>query len=274
MNLFVIPFPAFDPVAFEVGPLAIRWYGLAYMFGILAGWQYARSLFANQALWNGKPPGPPVIADDVLLWITLGIVLGGRLGFVLFYEPAYFLANPQEVIALWNGGMSFHGGLAGVCLAVWLFCRAKGLPMFSVADVACAVAPIGLFAGRMANFINGELVGRISDVPWAMVFPEGGPEPRHPSQLYQGALEGIALFLLCRYFTHSRKALTMPGYVSGVFFAGYGVARIIGEQFREPDAQHAFTVGILTPGVVYSIPMIAIGAYVIWQARRRAAAGA
>lgn len=274
MSLFAIPFPVMNPVAFEIGPVEVRWYGLAYMAGILLGWLYARALFANKALWNGKPPGPPVIADDILLWITLGIVVGGRLGFVLFYEPAYFLANPQDIIALWNGGMSFHGGLAGVCLAVWLFCRAKGLPMLSVADVACAVAPIGLFAGRMANFINGELAGRVTDVPWAMVFPEYGPDPRHPSQLYEGALEGLALLLLCRYFTHRKLALTRPGYVSGVFFAGYGVARIIGEQFREPDAAHAFTSGLLTPGVAYSLPMIAIGAFVIWRARSRAAANA
>ncbi len=270
MSLFAIPFPALDPIAFEVGPISIHWYGLAYMFGLLFGWLYARSLFANAALWNGKPFAKKELADDLLLWTTLGVVLGGRLGYVLFYEPAHFFANPQDIPKLWNGGMSFHGGLAGVCLAVWLFARAKGMAMLSIADVACASAPIGLFFGRLANFVNGELWGRPSDVPWAMVFPGGGPEARHPSQLYEAGLEGLALFLLIRYFTHVKKVLPMPGYASGLFFGGYALARIAAENFREPDFEHALSAGWLTPGIVYSLPMIAIGAYVIWRARKLA----
>ncbi|RME95924.1 MAG: prolipoprotein diacylglyceryl transferase [Alphaproteobacteria bacterium] len=274
MTLFAIPFPVLDPVAFEIGPLTVRWYGLAYMFGLLGGWLYARSLLANKGLWNGRPPAPPAIADDLLLWATFGVVLGGRLGYVLFYDPRFFLANPGEIIAVWNGGMSFHGGLAGVCLAVWLFSRARQIPMLSLADVACAVAPIGLFFGRLANFVNGELFGRVSDVPWAMIFPEGGPLPRHPSQLYEATLEGLLLFLALRYLTHGKKVLPFPGYVSGAFFAGYGIARSIAEFFRLPDPEHALTFGFLTPGIVYSLPMIAIGALILWRARSKGRAKA
>ena len=272
MSLFAIAFPVIDPVAIAIGPVEVRWYGLAYMSGLLFGWLYARSILANKKLWNGNPPAGPGMADDLILWITLGVVVGGRLGYVLFYDPRFFLANPEMIPALWTGGMSFHGGLAGVCLAVWLFARAKGIPMLSIADVACAVAPIGLFCGRLANFINAELYGRVSDVPWAMVFPGGGPEPRHPSQLYEAALEGLVLFLVLRWFTHGLKVLPMPGYVSGVFFGGYAIARISAEYFRLPDPEHVLSVGILTPGIAYSIPMLAIGAYVIWRARRRHAA--
>lgn len=272
MSLFVLPFPVIDPVAFEIGPVAVHWYGLAYMFGLLFGWLYARSLFANTALWRDKPPAGKEIADDLLLWTTLGVVVGGRLGYVLFYEPGYFLANPADIPKLWNGGMSFHGGLAGVCLAVYLFARAKKIPMLSIADVCCAAAPFGLFFGRLANFINGELWGRVSHAPWAMVFPDGGPEPRHPSQLYEAALEGLLLFLVIRYFTHRKKVLTMPGYASGIFFAGYALARITAENFRMPHPDHALNTGWLTAGIIYSLPMIAIGAYVIWRARKRASA--
>lgn len=271
MPLFAVPFPVIDPIAFEIGPVSVHWYGLAYMFGLLGGWLYARSLLANAAIWTGHPPAGKEIADDLMFWITLGVVVGGRMGFVIFYEPAHFLANPQDIPKLWNGGMSFHGGLAGVCLAVWLYARAKKISMLSIADVACASAPFGLFFGRLANFINGELWGRVSDVPWAMVFPGAGEEPRHPSQLYEAALEGVVLFLVLRYFTHVKKVLPMPGYVSGVFFAGYAIARIIAENFRMFDPDHALSIGGFTPGIVYSLPMICIGAFVIWRAYRRAA---
>ena len=261
-----------DPVAVAIGPIEVRWYGLAYMTGILLGWLCARAIVSNEKLWKGKPPATITNIDDLILWVTLGIVVGGRLGYVIFYDPRFFLANPSEIPALWNGGMSFHGGLAGVCLAVWLFARAKKIPMLHLADVACAVAPIGLFFGRLANFVNAELFGRVSDVPWAMVFPEGGPEPRHPSQLYEAALEGLALYLVLRYFTHVKKVLPMRGYISGLFFAGYAFARIAAENFRLPDDEHFLSIGWMTPGIAYSIPMIAIGVYVIWRARQRAAA--
>ncbi len=272
MSLLAIPFPVIDPVAIEIGPVAVRWYGLAYMFGLLLGWLYARSLLRNQALWRPDQRLEPDLADDLLLWATLGVVVGGRLGYVLFYEPGRFGAHPEDIIKLWNGGMSFHGGLIGVCLAVYLFARCKGLPVMSVADMAAAVVPIGLLFGRLANFVNGELFGRVSEVPWAMVFPEGGLQPRHPSQLYEAALEGLLLFLVCRYFTHRRRALETPGVVSGVFFIGYGVARSSAEYFRQFDPDHAFSTGLLTPGIVYSLPMIVIGGYMIRSANQKRAA--
>ncbi len=272
MPLFAIPFPALDPVAFEIGPVTVHWYGLAYMFGLLGGWLYARYLFANQALWKGKSPAGKEVADDLLLWTTLGVVLGGRLGYVLFYEPAYFFANPMDIPKLWNGGMSFHGGLAGVCLAVYLFARARKILMLNLADVCCAAAPFGLFFGRLANFVNGELWGNVSNAPWAMVFPGGGPLARHPSQLYEAAMEGLILFLVILFFTHVKKVLTLPGYASGLFFAGYALARITGEFFREPHPDHPLNIGWFTAGIAYSLPMIAIGAFVIWRARKNAAA--
>src|SRR5215212_9748969 len=189
--LFAIPFPMIDPVLVQIGPFAIRWYALAYIAGIVLGWLLARRTVAL----------PPAVAtreqlDDVVTWITLGIILGGRLGYVLFYRPGHYLANPLEIFAVWQGGMSFHGGAAGVILAIVLFARRRGLDMLTLADRTTAVVPIGLFFGRLANFINGELWGRVTDVPWAMVFPHAGPEPRHPSQLYQAGLEGVALFVL------------------------------------------------------------------------------
>jgi phosphatidylglycerol---prolipoprotein diacylglyceryl transferase len=269
MDLLVIPYPVIDPVAIEIGPLAIRWYGLAYMAGILLGWLYARRLVSRPDLWDGKPPLTISQVDDFLLWITLGIVLGGRLGFVLFYEPSYFWQNPLEIPAVWNGGMAFHGGLLGVVLAVYLFARAKGVSPLSLGDIAAAATPFGLFFGRLANFINSEVVGRVSDVPWAMVFPGAGPEPRHPSQLYEAALEGVVLFIILRIATHQYKALTRPGTVFGLFLFFYGIFRSGIEFVREPHAGHPLDVGVLTPGIVYSLPMILIGMWLIWRARRQ-----
>ena len=212
MDLLVIPYPVIDPVALQLGPVSIRWYGLAYMAGILLGWLYGRYLVSRPALWGGKSPMTVTQADDFLLWITLGIVVGGRLGFVLFYEPSYFWQNPSEIPAVWNGGMSFHGGLLGVVLAVYVFSRVKHINPLSLGDVASAATPFGLFFGRIANFINAEVVGRVSDVPWAMVFPGAGDLPRHPSQLYEAALEGIVLFIILRIATHRYLALTRPGH--------------------------------------------------------------
>ncbi|MCK5497255.1 MAG: prolipoprotein diacylglyceryl transferase [Hyphomicrobiaceae bacterium] len=266
--LLVLPFPDIDPIAVALGPIAIRWYSLAYIVGLVAGWRYCRRLAA-------RPPKAidPDAFDDFLLWATLGVVLGGRLGYVLFYKPAFFIDNPLEVFVLWRGGMSFHGGAAGVILAIILFARKRGVSWLSLGDLVGCAAPIGLFLGRLANFVNGELYGRAADVPWAMVFPFDPEQvPRHPSQLYEAALEGLALFLVIRYFTHVKKVLPLPGYASGIFFAGYALARITAENFRMYDPEHAFSTGILTPGIVYSIPMIAIGAYVIWRARKNASA--
>ena len=270
MQLFVLPYPVIDPVAIEFGPLSVRWYGLAYMAGILLGWLYARRLVARKDLWAGKPPMTVSQTDDFLLWITLGIVLGGRLGFVLFYEPSFFWHNPTEIPAVWNGGMAFHGGLLGVVAAVYFFSRVKGINPLSLGDIASAATPFGLFFGRIANFINSEVVGRASDVPWAMVFPGADGQPRHPSQLYEAALEGVVLFVILRIATHYFHALTRPGTVFGLFLVFYGIFRSSLEFVREPHPGHPMDVGLLTPGIAYSIPMILIGVWLIWRARRKA----
>jgi phosphatidylglycerol---prolipoprotein diacylglyceryl transferase len=275
MQLFLLPYPIVDPVAIQVGPVEVRWYGLAYMAGILFGWLYGRYLVSRAALWNGKPPMTVSQADDFLLWITLGIVVGGRLGFVLFYEPSFFWQNPAEIPAVWNGGMAFHGGLLGVVIAVAVFSWAKNINPLSLGDVASAATPFGLFFGRVANFINSEVIGRTTDVPWAMIFPGTDGQPRHPSQLYEAALEGVVLFIILRIATHRYKALTRPGTVFGLFLIFYGIFRSVVEEFaREPHAGHPLDVGILTPGLVYSIPMVLIGIWLIWRARRKPALAA
>ncbi len=260
---FALVFPAIDPVAIQLGPVAIRWYALAYIGGIVLGWWLARRLCAL----------PPTAAtkeqvDDAVTWVTLGIILGGRLGYVLFYRPGAYLAAPWEALYLWQGGMAFHGGALGVILALFWFARSQGLDPLRLGDRAACVVPIGLFLGRLANFANGELFGRVSDMPWAMVFPAGGPEPRHPSQLYQAFLEGIVLFVLLQVLVRNQAIRERPGTLTGIFLAGYGVARIIGEQFREPDAHLGFLAGGLTMGMLLSVPMIAAGLWLIRRARQ------
>ncbi|MBY0430760.1 MAG: prolipoprotein diacylglyceryl transferase, partial [Rhodospirillales bacterium] len=227
----VIAYPAIDPILIEFGPFVIRWYAVAYILGLLGGWWYLRRLVQ-------RPPYPMALehVDDFLTWATVGVVLGGRLGYVIFYKPLYFLANPQEIVFLWHGGMAFHGGMLGVIAAVILFCRKRGLPLLAVGDVIACVVPIGLFFGRVANFINGELFGRPAfDVPWAMVFPNGGPMPRHPSQIYEAVLEGLALLVVMHLLWRSESLRARPGFLTGAFLAGYGLARSISEFFREPD---------------------------------------
>jgi phosphatidylglycerol:prolipoprotein diacylglycerol transferase len=260
--LFAIPFPVIDPVLIEIGPFAIRWYALAYILGIVGGWWLARRLVALA----------PVVAtreqvDDFVTWATLGIIIGGRLGYVLFYRPDYYLFHPLEILAVWQGGMSFHGGALGVIVALLLFCRRQKLDLLALGDRVAAVVPIGLGLGRLANFINGELWGRITDVPWAMVFPTGGPEPRHPSQLYQAGLEGLALFILLQILVHTPAIRARPGFVAGAFLAGYGVARSIGELFRQPDANLGFLFAGATMGQLLSVPMILAGAWLMLRAR-------
>jgi phosphatidylglycerol:prolipoprotein diacylglycerol transferase len=263
----LLPYPEIDPIAFTIGPVAVRWYGLAYMFGLLFAWIYVRRLLQTPALWPGQPPIVPDKTDDLLLWVTLGVVVGGRLGNVLLFDPAYYFANPLEIFAVWKGGMAFHGALLGVILAIYLFARANKAPMFAIADLVSAAAPMGIFFGRLANFINQEVVGRVSDVPWAVVFPLLGEPARHPSQLYEAVLEGLALFLLLRYFTHARKALGSPGLVTGIFLLGYGSARIFCEFFRDYDPSHALATAYSTPSMAYSLPMIALGGFLIWRTR-------
>ncbi len=270
--LWALPFPQIDPVALQLGPVSVRWYGLAYMTGLLLGWIAIKRLLTNQRLWDGPAPMDAEDADDLLLWMTFGIVIGGRLGFVFLYEPSYFLQNPLDILAVWQGGMAFHGALIGVSVAIILFAHFRNMHYLTVADLVSAVTPIGLIFGRIANFINAEVVGRVSDVPWAVVFPppEGGAEPRHPSQLYESFLEGLVLYLILRYCTHSMRALRWPGFVTGVFLIGYAVARIGVEFFREYDPTQFFTFGpYLTSGMVYSIPMIIVGAWILKSARFR-----
>lgn len=267
--ILTLPYPAINPVAFEIGPVAVKWYGLAYSAGLLLGWLYIRRLLSTPQLWrDNTAPFKPERADDLLLFMTVGVILGGRLGSVLFYEPGFYLKNPALIPQVWKGGMAFHGALIGTVIAIWLFSRWQKVPVLSAGDLCAAAVPLGLFFGRLANFINGELWGRPSSVPWAMVFPDGGPAPRHPSQLYEASLEGLALFLLLRFLTHKRLALKSPGTVAGTFLAGYGIARSFCEFFREPDPLHAFSAGIFTPGIVYSIPMIIIGIWLVMRVRR------
>jgi phosphatidylglycerol:prolipoprotein diacylglycerol transferase len=266
--LFALAFPVFDPIAIRLGPLAIRWYALAYIGGIVAGWMYARTLIRNGALWGGTAPITLLEWDDFILWVTVGIILGGRTGYVLFYNLDHFLQHPAEIVELWKGGMSFHGGFLGCVMAVLLFGKRRGISVLSLGDITCAVGPIGLLLGRVANFINGELWGRPAEVPWAMVFPTGGPLPRHPSQLYEAALEGVVLFVALAVLIRC-GALKRPGLVIGSFATLYGFARIAAEFFREPDPQLGFLWGGLTMGMLLSIPMILAGLGFIAVAVRR-----
>jgi phosphatidylglycerol---prolipoprotein diacylglyceryl transferase len=270
MPFLTIAFPLFNPIALQIGPIAIRWYALAYICGIVLGWLYARSLVKKERLWGGPAPISLVQLDDFILWVTIGIIVGGRTGYVLFYNPVFFAQHPSEIFELWKGGMSFHGGFLGCVAAVMLFARNNGISILSLGDITTAVGPIGLFLGRLANFINSELWGRPADasVPWAMVFPNGGPLPRHPSQLYEAGLEGILLFTILAVMIRM-GALTRPGLILGSFITIYAFARITGEFFREPDPQLGFLWGGLTMGMLLSVPMIIAGAILIVMAWRR-----
>ena len=268
MPLLFLQFPAFDPVVVSIGPFAIRWYALAYIVGILLGWAYARALIRAKGFWGGPAPLTLLDFDDFVLWVTLGIILGGRTGYVLFYNLPHFLEHPAEIVRLWKGGMSFHGGFAGCVLAVVLFARRRGISILSLGDLTCAVATIGLFLGRLANFINGELWGRPTDVPWGMVFPTGGPVPRHPSQLYEATLEGLVLGLVLWLLMRS-GFLKRPGFIIGAFAVGYAIARITCEFFREPDPQLGFLWGGLTMGMLLSVPLMLTGIAFVVAALKR-----
>ena len=271
MPFLTIAFPVFDPNAIAIGPFAIRWYALAYIGGIVLGWIYARSLIKNEKLWGGPAPITLPQMDDFILWVTLGIILGGRTGYVLFYNLPFFVTHPIEIFELWKGGMSFHGGFLGCVAAVILFCRKNDIPILSLGDITTAVGPIGLFLGRIANFINSELWGRAADssVPWRMIFPNDPLHlPRHPSQLYEAGLEGIVLFTILAVMIRF-GALKRPGLILGSFISLYGLARIAGEFFREPDPQLGFLWGGLTMGMLLSVPMVIAGAVIIVLAWRR-----
>jgi len=290
--LLAIPFPDMDPVlvSFDLFGIefAIRWYALAYIAGLVLGWRYVAWLCARPALWGGASPMPAKRAEDLLTWMVFGVILGGRLGFVLFYQPGYYLAHPGQILAVWQGGMSFHGGFLGVVAAVVGFGLRNGVDPVRLGDAVAAAAPIGIFFGRVANFVNGELWGRPTDAPWGVVFPNAEcplpwPEAcaRHPSQLYEAGLEGLLLGLLL-LLAIRRGALARPGRVIGLFLAGYGLARLVVEGFRQADAQFVTALNPwghvirlspelgLTMGQILSLPMLLAGlALVAWTGRAR-----
>ncbi len=268
-TLPVVAFPAIDPVALEIGPLAIRWYALAYVAGIVLGWRLAMRLAARPA--TGVLPRE---IDDLIVWITFGIILGGRLGYILFYNFPVYLDNPLLALEIWKGGMSFHGGMLGVILAVVLFARNRGIPLFALGDIVAMVVPIGLFFGRVANFVNGELWGRPATVDWAMVFPGDWQQlPRHPSQLYEAAFEGLALFVFLLVLERLGVRRRAMGAMTGWFLIGYAAARIGCEFFREPDVQLGYLIHGLgvTMGQILSIPMALAGIWLLATAGRRGA---
>ncbi|MEN0000416.1 MAG: prolipoprotein diacylglyceryl transferase [Pseudomonadota bacterium] len=273
-----ILFPTWlDPVLVQLGPIAIRWYSLGYITGILVGWRLARRMVQNERLWAGPSPIRAEDIDDFLLWAVLGIVLGGRLGFVLFYDTASFLENPLRIFQVWQGGMSFHGGLIGTTLAMVFFARSRGVDPWRLFDVIATVAPIGIGLVRIANFINAELWGRATDVSWAVIFPTDPAQlPRHPSQLYEAVLEGLVLFIVLRIAVTRWHTLTRPRLTTGIFVAGYGLGRTCVEFFRQPDifiGNGGFLLGTgwLTMGMVLSVPMIILGLALILSGRAPAA---
>ena len=292
--LLAIPFPDISPeiISVEFGNFgfALRWYAVAYIVGILIGWGIVWQAIRMPRLWAHDTPMMPEELEEFVTWIVLGVILGGRLGFVLFYQPAYYLANPLEIFFIWQGGMAFHGGLLGVAVAMLLFCRKRGLPVISVADLLALATPPGLLLGRIANFINAELWGRPTDAPWGVIFPgtlaqtcEGvvGPCARHPSQLYEAGLEGLILGAVLLWLAFARGWLKVPGAITGMFLAGYGLGRFIVEFFRQADPQfitpdnpwgHVIRLGDLgvTMGQLLSLPMLALGLLILWAARQRA----
>lgn len=260
-TFFAIPYPNIDPVFLRLGPLQFRWYGLMYLLGLTAAYFVIKG---RAARWQ-----VPLTRDqlyDMIVYAAVGIFAGGRLGYTLFYNFSYYIQNPAKIIAVWEGGMSFHGGLLGTIVALWWFSKRRGIPALTVADLAAGATPIGLGLGRIGNFINGELYGRATDVDWCMVFPGGGPDCRHPSQLYEAALEGGLLFLLLAAISRWR---TPPGTVFWSFIAGYGVCRMVVEFFREPDLHLGFILGPFSMGQLLSLPMVLAGAFMLaWGFRQ------
>jgi phosphatidylglycerol:prolipoprotein diacylglycerol transferase len=264
--LAALAFPQIDPVLVQLGPFAIRWYALAYIAGLLLGWRYMLRLNKRRAHLAASE-----VIDDLLVWTIVGVILGGRFGYVLFYNLPFYIENPLRALAVWQGGMSFHGGLLGVMVAMIWFARRRQLELLRLSDLMSCAVPLGLFFGRIANFINGELYGRATDLPWAVLFPHAGPLPRHPSQLYEAILEGALLFAVLAWLAWRRDALQRPGMLTGVYLCGYALARAVVELVRQPDAQ----IGLLplgtTMGQWLSLPMLLGGLYLVWRARRPAA---
>lgn len=257
-------FPDISPVALQIGPLAIRWYALAYVVGILLA-QYLMMKLDDRA---PVPMLSKAARDSLVMYGVLGIILGGRVGYILFYNFSYFLENPHHMFAVWEGGMSFHGGLIGVTLAFLLFARRFGIRFLSMMDLIAVVAPLGLFFGRLANFVNGELYGRVTESPLGMVFPRGGPLPRHPSQLYEAALEGVVLFTVMWLVANRTRVREKPGFLAGLFITGYGIARFSVEFVREPDVQLGLLTFGLSMGQLLCLPMLALGVFLMVRAKR------
>jgi phosphatidylglycerol:prolipoprotein diacylglycerol transferase len=273
MTLAVLTFPNIDPVLIQIGPFAVRWYALAYIAGLVFASWYMKRLVSNPALWQGvKPTMSAAQVDEFFVWSVLGVVLGGRIGYVLFYKPLYFLGHPVEIFKMWDGGMSFHGGFLGVVIACLIFGRRVGAGLDRMLDLGAASVPVGLGLGRLANFINGELWGRPSDMPWSFIFPADPLQvPRHPSQLYEALLEGLCLFLVVRLATHRYKALRYAGRCSGLFALGYGLSRIFSEVFREPDSFLGYYAGYFTMGMILSLPLCAVGVWLLLRSRHEPA---
>ncbi|NTU76524.1 MAG: prolipoprotein diacylglyceryl transferase [Alphaproteobacteria bacterium] len=264
--MFAFVFPPLDPILVSIGPVSIHWYAVAYLAGFLLGWRLCMKL-ARQ-----NPDGPTAEQYDAFLtWVVIGTVLGGRLGYILFYQFDLYLNEPLEALKVWHGGMSFHGGLLGVLAATWLFVRKQKIPFFAFTDLLACATPIGLGLGRLANFVNGELYGRATDMPWAVIFPRGGNIPRHPSQLYEAALEGIVLFVIMAFLARIPALRKRQGFLSGVFLIAYALFRFMAELFREPDAQLGFLYGGITMGQLLGLPMPLFGAFLLWRSKRFAA---
>jgi phosphatidylglycerol:prolipoprotein diacylglycerol transferase len=258
LSILALPFPTIDPVAIELGPFAIRWYALAYVFGLLGGWAYAYVLVRSDRLWRDTPHPSPESLIDLLLYVMLGTIIGGRLGQVILYEPGYYMAHPLEILEIWNGGMAFHGGLIGVLLAIWYFVHRFKISFLTISDICAATCPIPIFLVRIANFINSEQWGRPTDVPWAVVFPDVDAHPRHPSQLYEALLEGL-LLLVVLGIVAQKGGFRRPGLLTGLATLGYALARIAMEFFREPDPEIEQLGHGLTMGMALSAPMVLIG---------------
>ncbi len=268
-----IPFPNLNPVAVTLGPLQIHWYALAYLAGFILGWRYILHLIGlDEKREDGVRRVTRTEIDDFLSWSILGVILGGRIGYILFYQFDAYSQDPMEIFKVWHGGMSFHGGALGVIIAMILFSMKRKLPVLRLTDLVCCAVPIGLFFGRLANFVNGELFGRVTDVSWGIVFPNGGPLPRHPSQLYEAFLEGLELFTIMMVMAHKFTIREMPGILSGVFLLGYGISRIIVEHFREPDEQLGYLFNMVTMGQTLSAPMIFFGTFLIIRALHKKSA--
>jgi phosphatidylglycerol:prolipoprotein diacylglycerol transferase len=269
LPLAALPFPNIDPVIVRLGPVAIHWYGIAYIAGILFVWWYSKRLVSNPRLWPaGRSPIKPEDIDDFLLWAAIGVVAGGRIGYILFYDLTRYIEHPEDMLAVWQGGMSFHGGFLGTVLAMILFAWRRKIAVWSLFDVIGAGAPVGLGLVRIANFINGELWGKVTTVPWAIEYPKGAIYGLHPTQLYEAALEGLVLFFVLRFATHRLMKLACPGFVSGLFVTGYGLARIFVEFYRVPDQQIGYLFGgWLTMGMVLSLPMVLVGVWAMLTAR-------